>query len=53
MSLNLENNSSIKIDDVLDSMVLFITALRIVDGNYLCLEKIEVTDRDNNGKIYI
>ena len=53
VSLNLRNNSSIKIDDVLDSMVLFITALRIVDGNYLCLEKIEVTDRDNNGKIYI
>ncbi len=53
VSLKLRNNYSIKIDDVLDSMVLFITALRIVDGNYLCLEKIEVTDRDNNGKIYI
>ena len=53
VNLKLENNSSIKIDDVLDSMVLFITALRIVEGNYLCLEKIEITDRDNNGKIFI
>ena len=53
VSLNLENNSSIKIDDVLDSMVLFVTALRIVEGNYLCLEKIEITDSDNNGKIFI
>ena len=44
MNLKLENNSSIKIDDVLDSMVLFITALRIVEGNYLCLEKTEITD---------
>ena len=51
--LKLENNSSIKIDDVLDSMVLFVTGLRIVEGNYLCLEKIEVTDSDNNGKIFI
>ena len=53
VSLKLENNSSIKIDDVLDSMVLFITALRIVEGNHLCLEKIEITDGDNNGKIFI
>ena len=53
VSLKLENNSSIKIDDVLDSMVLFITALRIVEGNHLCLEKIEITDSDNNGKIFI
>ena len=53
VSLKLENNSSIKIDDVLDSMVLFITALRIVEGNHLCLEKIEIIDGDNNGKIFI
>ena len=53
LNLKLENNSSIKIDDVLDSMVLFITALRIVEGNYLCLEKTEITDGDNNGKIFI
>ena len=53
VSLKLENNYSIKIDDVLDSMVLFVTALRIVEGNYLCLKKIEVTDSDNNGKIFI
>ena len=53
VKLNLKNNSSIKIDDVLDSMVLFKTALRIVEGNYLCLEKTEITDGDNNGKIFI
>ena len=53
VNLKLENNSSIKIDDVLDSMVLFITALRIVEGNYLCLEKTEITDGDNTGKIFI
>ena len=53
VSLKLENNSSIKIDDVLDSMVLFITALRIVEGNHICLEKTEITDGDNNGKIFI
>ena len=53
VNLKLENNSSIKIDDVLDSMVLFITALRIVEGNYLCLEKKEITDCDNTGKIFI
>ena len=53
VNLKLENNSSIKIDDVLDSMVLFVTGLRIVEGNYLCLKKIEVTDSDNNGKIFI
>ena len=53
VNLKLENNSSIKIDDVLDSMVLFVTGLRIVEGNFLCLEKIEITDSDNNGKIFI
>ena len=53
VNLNLENNSSIKIDDVLDSMVLFITALRIVKGDYLCLEKTEISAGDNNGKIFI
>ena len=53
VNLKLENNSSIKIDDVLDSMVLFVTGLRIFEGNHLCLEKIEITDSDNNGKIFI
>ena len=52
-TLNLENNSEIKIDDVLDSMVLFITALRIVEGNNLCLEKSDITNNDDNGKIFI
>ena len=52
-SLKLENNTAIKIDDVLDSMVLFVTALRIVEGNYLCLEKKDVTDSDNKGRIFI
>ena len=52
-SLNLENNSGVKIDDVLDSMVLFITALRIVEGNHLCLGKTDITDSDDNGKILI
>ena len=52
-SLNLQNSSAIKIDDVLDSMVLFITALRIVEGNYLCLKKTDITNNDDNGKIFI
>ena len=52
-SLNLQNSSAIKIDDVLDSMVLFITALRIVEGNHLCLEKTDITNKDDNGKIFI
>ena len=52
-TLNLGNNSTIKIDDVLDSMVLFITALRIVEGNYLCLENEDPTNIDDNGKIFI
>ncbi|MDC3090395.1 DUF429 domain-containing protein [Paracoccaceae bacterium] len=52
-SLNLENNSGIKIDDVLDSMVLFITALRVVEGNHLCLRKTDITNSDDNGKILI
>ena len=52
-SLKLENNSAIKIDDVLDSMVLFITALRIVEGNHLCLGKECITDTDDKGKIFI
>ena len=43
----------IKIDDILDSMVLFLTALRIVEGNHLCLEKIELPNDDDNGKIFI
>ena len=32
ISLHLESNPKIKIDDVLDSMVLFITASRIFEG---------------------
>ena len=52
VSLKIEDNSSIKIDDILDSMVLFITALRIVEGNHLCLEK-KITSGDDNGKIFI
>jgi hypothetical protein len=53
VNLKLENNSSIKIDDVLDSMVLFVTGLRIFERNHLCLEQKEITDSDNNGKIFI
>ena len=52
-SLNLQNSSAIKIDDVLDSMVLFITALRIVEGNYLCLNKTDITNKDDNGNNFI
>ena len=48
-----KNNTKIKIDDVLDSMILFITALRIVEGNYLCLEKTSMKNDDDNGKIFI
>ena len=53
VNLQLDNNSTTKIDDVLDSMVLFITALRIYEGNYLCLEKTETKNNDDNGKIFI
>ena len=53
VDLHLDNNSTTKIDDVLDSMVLFITALRIYEGNYLCLEKAETKNNDDNGKIFI
>ena len=53
ISLRLENDSTIKIDDVLDSMVLFITALRIAEGNHLCLEKTKMLNNDDNGKIFI
>ena len=53
VDLHLDNNSTTKIDDVLDSMVLFITALRIYEGNYLCLEKTETKNNDDNGKIFI
>tara|TARA_B100000963_G_scaffold323261_1_gene307957 strand:+ start:151 stop:849 length:699 start_codon:yes stop_codon:yes gene_type:complete len=52
-SVNLENNPAVKIDDVLDSMVLFVTALRIVEGNHLCLEKTDDTKSDDDGKIFI
>ena len=53
ISLRLENDSTIKIDDVLDSVVLFITALRIAEGNHLCLEKTKMLNNDDNGKIFI
>ena len=53
VNLQLENNSTTKIDDVLDSMVLLITAFRIYQGNYLCLEKTETKNNDDNGKIFI
>ena len=53
ISLNLENNPSIKIDDVLDSMVLFATALRIAEGNHMCLEKAQISNNDDKGKIFI
>jgi hypothetical protein len=53
MKIEIEKNSKIKIDDILDSMVLFITALRIVEGNYLCLEKTKIKNNDDNGQIFI
>ena len=53
ISIEIEKNSKIKIDDVLDSMALFITALRIVEGNYLCLEKTKFENNDDNGQIFI
>ena len=53
IKLKLENNSEIKIDDVLDSMVLFITALRIFQGNHICLRQSNITSGDDNGKIFI
>ena len=51
--IDIEKNSKIKIDDILDSMVLFITALRIVKGNFLCLEKTKIENNDDNGQIFI
>ncbi len=51
--IEIEKNSTIKIDDVLDSMVLFITALRIVEGNYLCLENTKFENNDDSGQIFI
>ena len=53
MRIEIEKNSKIKIDDILDSMVLFITALRIFEGNYLCLEKTKIENNDDNGQIFI
>ncbi len=53
IDLKLGNNSTIKIDDVLDSMVLFLTALRIVEGSHFCLEKTGTLNGDDNGKIFI
>ncbi len=53
VSLKLENNSTIKMDDILDSMALFITALRIFEGNYLCLGQRTIPDDEDRGKIFI
>ena len=51
--IDIEKNSKIKIDDILDSMVLFITALRIFKGNFLCLEKTKIENNDDTGQIFI
>ena len=53
ISLHLESTPTVKIDDVLDSMVLFITASRIFEGKHLCLKKQKPADNDDNGKIFI
>ena len=53
IGLHLESTPTIKIDDVLDSMVLFITATRIFEGNHLCLKKPKPANDDDNGKIFI
>ena len=53
LSLHLESTPTIKIDDVLDSMVLFITASRIFEGKHLCLKKLKPGNDDDNGKIFI
>ncbi len=53
ISWKLENSSKIKIDDILDSMVLFLTASRIVEGNHICLENTGISNGDDNGKIFI
>ena len=42
MNLKLDNNSTTKIDDVLDSMVLFITALRILKEITYALKKLKL-----------
>ena len=52
ITLHLERTATIKIDDVLDSMVLFITASRIFEGNHFCLKKSKPID-DDDGKIFI
>ena len=52
ITLHLEGTPTIKIDDVLDSMVLFITASRIFEGNHFCLKKSKPVD-DDDGKIFI
>ena len=53
ITLRLEGTPTIKIDDVLDSMVLFITASRIFEGKHLCLKKAKPVNDDDNGKIFI
>ena len=52
ISLHLENDLTIKIDDVLDSVVLFITASRIFEGNHFCFKNPK-PGNDDNGKIFI
>ena len=52
ITLHLESTPTIKIDDVLDSMVLFITASRIFEGNHFCLKKSNHLN-DDDGKIFI
>ncbi len=52
-TIDIEDTSKIKIDDILDSMVLFITALRIVEGNNFCLEKTKIKNSDDYGQIFI
>lgn len=53
ISLYLESTPGVKIDDVLDSMVLFITASRIYEGTHLCLKKPKPANDDDNGEIFI
>ena len=52
ITMHLESTPTIKIDDVLDSMVLFITASRIFEGNHFCFKKSKPID-DDDGKIFI
>ena len=51
-SLKLNENANIKIDDVLDSVVLFITGMRIMEGKHLCFQE-KLLNKNDNGKIYV